>query len=61
MASVEQKYFMSSLTVSRNSLSIRKKWSIEFLLLKMMALYSLMWMRVLRNSETGMPTTSKNL
>ena len=37
MASVEQKYFMSSLTVSRSSLTMRKKCSMEFLLLKMTA------------------------
>ena len=61
MASVEQKNFMSSLMVSRSSLSIRKKWSMAFLLLKMMAVYSLMWMRVFLNSDAGMPTTSKNL
>ena len=40
MASEVQKYFMLSGMTSRSSLARRKKWSIEFLLLKMTAVYS---------------------
>ena len=52
---------MVSGMTSRSSFASRKKWSTEFLLLKMTAVYSVRWIRDLRNSEAVKPTTSKNL